>query len=478
MDRPVFAVVGHPNKGKSSIVATLAHNDAVAIARISGTTQRCEEFPMRVDGEELYRLIDTPGFQRARRLLAWLRANCDGVEGRPAAVRAFVEEHREGSRFRDECELLAPIINGAGIIYVVDGSRPYGPEYEAEMEILRWTGRPSMALINPICDESHVDSWRTALGQYFGMVRVFNAMTARFHQQINLLIAFGELQESWRPVMRRAVDLLNSDRQRRHQRAALAIAHTLAEMLSYEMAERMGEGEERALRERRLLERFLDQLRRREEEGRRRVEQTYDHGGLDRQELVLELLDQDLFEMRNWYLWGLSRRELVALATGGGAATGAAIDAGVGGASLMLGAVAGGVVSVGATLLFADRIARVRLRGLLPLGGRDLVCGPVSNRNFPWVVLGRALHHQWLVASRTHARRDRLVLEREGVEAQLIDWGRLFGRDERSELERSFRRLRNSGGDQKRIVALAELIENHLRRVDDEASERQWVDQA
>jgi hypothetical protein len=32
MKAPVFAVVGHPNKGKSSIVATLSQNDAIAIA--------------------------------------------------------------------------------------------------------------------------------------------------------------------------------------------------------------------------------------------------------------------------------------------------------------------------------------------------------------------------------------------------------------------------------------------------------------
>lgn len=31
--QPVFAVVGHPNKGKSSVVATLSQNDAIAIAR-------------------------------------------------------------------------------------------------------------------------------------------------------------------------------------------------------------------------------------------------------------------------------------------------------------------------------------------------------------------------------------------------------------------------------------------------------------
>ena len=59
---PRFAVVGHPNKGKSSIVATLAEDDSVAISPVPGTTKRARVYPMRVDGEVLYELIDTPGF--------------------------------------------------------------------------------------------------------------------------------------------------------------------------------------------------------------------------------------------------------------------------------------------------------------------------------------------------------------------------------------------------------------------------------
>ena len=62
--------------------------------------------------------------------------------------REFLQAHVSDARFHDERELLRPIVEGAGILYVVDGSRPYGRQYEAEMEILRWTGRPRMALIN------------------------------------------------------------------------------------------------------------------------------------------------------------------------------------------------------------------------------------------------------------------------------------------------------------------------------------------
>ena len=49
---PTFVVVGHPNKGKSSIVATLAQDEAVGIADESGTTTTARHFPMRVDGDD------------------------------------------------------------------------------------------------------------------------------------------------------------------------------------------------------------------------------------------------------------------------------------------------------------------------------------------------------------------------------------------------------------------------------------------
>ncbi len=148
---PRFAIVGHPNKGKSSIVATLAEDDAVAISPHPGTTTQARAYPMRLDGETLYELIDTPGFQRARETLdlaRGARARRGRARGRRARVRASAR--RDDPRFHDECELLQPIVDGAGILYVVDGSRPYGRQYEAEMEVLRWTGRPRMALINLI----------------------------------------------------------------------------------------------------------------------------------------------------------------------------------------------------------------------------------------------------------------------------------------------------------------------------------------
>ena len=123
--------------------------------------------------------------------------------GRPDIVRRFVEEHRGEALYAHECELLTPLLEGAGILYVVDGSRPYGIEYEAEMEILRWTARPRMALINMIGSGDYVEEWTTALGQYFGIVRRFDALTAEFDKRLELLGAVGQLSEQWRSNLER-----------------------------------------------------------------------------------------------------------------------------------------------------------------------------------------------------------------------------------------------------------------------------------
>ena len=46
---------------------------------------------------------------------------------RPLAVKRFVEAHRGGERFHDECELLAPVVAGARSINTLPVRRPLRP---------------------------------------------------------------------------------------------------------------------------------------------------------------------------------------------------------------------------------------------------------------------------------------------------------------------------------------------------------------
>ncbi|MFO7652998.1 MAG: GTPase/DUF3482 domain-containing protein [Candidatus Krumholzibacteriia bacterium] len=436
-DRPTFAVVGHPNKGKSSIVATLAHDDSVRIGELPGTTTTCRAYPMKVDGQVLYTLIDTPGFQRARAAWEWLRARETTVDRHPEVVRRFLAEHRGTGRFPDECELLGPVMEGAGILYVVDGSVPYGPEYDAEMEILRWTGQPRLALINPIGEADHLAAWRTALGQFFSVVRVFDAVTADFTRRVELLRAFGQLKDEWRAPLQKAADSLTADRRRRREEAARVVASTLAEMLSLRVDRVIGPDQDTEALKPELVTEYQRRLQDLERRERRTVERIYDHHALDRREAGLDALRaEDLFSSESWRVFGLTRMQLLGLGAVGGAAAGGAIDLATGGASFLAGTLIGGGIGAASTLLAANRLVDVKVLHV-PMGRRRLVAGPSRNRNLPHVVLGRARLHHALVAGRSHAERNALDLDAGAREllAPLDD-------ATRRSLEKAFGRLR------------------------------------
>jgi Domain of unknown function (DUF3482)/50S ribosome-binding GTPase len=438
---PRFAIVGHPNKGKSSIVATLAEDDAVAISPHPGTTTRARAYPMRLDGEVLYELIDTPGFQRARETVTWLESHDRGAGARAAVVSEFVRAHASDPRFHDECELLQPIVEGAGILYVVDGSRPYGRQYEPEMEVLRWTGQPRMALINLIGKGDHIEEWRAALAQYFSIVRVFDAVRADFGKRIELLRAFGAIEERWAQSLNRAADALVADRERRKGLAAGEIADLLIGALTATVTVPLpyAEADEEARAKGRA--KLRDDVRRRERAAQKSVQEIFRHAGLEPRESAAAYLVEDVFSAQSFNVFGLSGTQLALTGAASGAVAGTVIDVALGGASLLLGAGIGAAVGAFGTLAGAGRLAKIEVLGQ-PLGGYELRVGPITDANLPWVLLGRALLLVKLLAERNHARREEFVVDAQAGAhlANAIDSTR------RRNLDAVFRRLRGERG--------------------------------
>jgi len=457
MNAPVFAVVGHPNKGKSSLVATLARDPSVGIGTEPGTTRRTRHFPMRVAGETLYTLVDTPGFQRARSALEWMQQHESDPASRPSVVERFVRAHAGEERFRDECELLQPIIDGAGIIYVVDGAAPYGPEYDAEMEILRWTGGPSMAVINPIGRPRYVDSWENALGQFFKVVRVLDVLLAPFTQQLEVLNAFGQLRDNWRQPLSRAVGALIEDRKRQSDDSAAALAELIAAALACQETKDLPKEEDIRKHTAALEEKYRGRLRQIERRSRREVESIYGHHHLERHEVEMEMLETDLLSKESWLVFGLKRRDLVTVGAVGGAVVGGIADATLLGASFLAGSVLGGVIGGAVGYFSTDKLAEIRILKQ-PLGGRRLRCGPTRNIQFPFVLLNRARLHQSLVAGRTHAQRDILEVDTDNHSARHLIEPLTEGTKGR--LAREFDRIRRAEpGSERRARALARLTD-------------------
>ncbi len=416
---PRIAIVGHPNKGKSSIVATLAEDDSVAISPLPGTTTQARRFPMRVDDELLYELFDTPGFQRPRETLAWLKEHHPSAHERAQTVADFVAAHRQDERFHDECELLGPVLDGAGILYVVDGSKPYGPEYEAEMQVLQWTGQPRMALINLIGEGDYVDAWRRALDQFFSIARVFDATRADFARRVALLQGFGELSETWRPSMERAVAALTTEREHRHRQSAVEIADLLIFVVTCRVTKVLSPEQDIDAPQQKLTQRLHERIRRREKQARDAVQSIYHHASVTREEHDASLLGVDLFSEQAWQIFGLSRGQLATAGALSGAVAGGGVDAVLGGATLLLGAGIGALLGGVGAFVGTPKLARSNLVGL-PIGGRELTVGPIRDPNIGWVIVTRALLHHRLVAERNHARREALIIDA-GAEHHLAE---------------------------------------------------------
>ncbi len=437
MSAPVFVVVGHVNKGKSSIVSTLTEDDTVAISKAPGTTTSCRAFPMRVDGELLFTLVDTPGFEQARHVLAWLRERETSAADRSEVVAAFLREHATSGEFPEECELLRPILEGGGILYVVDGSRPYSSEYEAEMEILRWTGQPRMALVNRIGSEDHVQTWSAALDQYFRLVRVFDAHEAEPADRLRLLDSIRALHEPWAPSIERAIRSLRQEQARRLSHTAREVADMIADMLSLVAEKRLQHFDDPEPYREDLEERYRTKMRACEDGSRRKIEALYQHLSFDCREADLELLHEDLFAEGTWLRLGLGRQELATTGAVGGALLGGGLDVLVGGASVFLGTLIGGVAGGAAGWLAKGRLAHMKVKGL-PLGGKLLTYGPAKSAQLPWILLDRALLHAQAVSGRAHARRDALSLpapsDREGPSSAI-------GLEQRAKLKILFDRL-------------------------------------
>ncbi len=441
---PVFAVVGHPNRGKSSVVATLSQNDRIAIALEPGTTRVSQPYPLNVDGRTLYTLVDTPGFQRPRRVLEWLQAHSLSASDRPETVAAFVHQHRDNPRFRDECELLTPIIEGAGIIYVVDGSVPYTAEQEAEMTILRWTGQPSLALINRIGPDDHTATWQSALGQFFQIVRIFDAVRAPFEQHLGLLKAFGQLRPDWEQPLQEATGYLTRQRQDRQWQSARLIAEALAEMLTHQesstLPKSLAANPDRTLEDG-LREKWYQSQRDREEKLRRDIETLYQHHCIARQEAALAWHhDHDLFSEETRQAWGVSRTYLATAGFGAGAVGGAGIDALTLGHSLGTGALIGGLLGAAGSYFYGDRLAVRMLTPKALKGAGELqtaTFGPVQDLQFGYIVLGRAVDHWWHISQRNHAGRDPLALPPSDHH-----WLETLAGDTRKTLQRLLVRLR------------------------------------
>ena len=423
------------------------------MAKILVPTKSATSFFLKLQGETLFELIDTPGFQRPYQVYNWLKKHEQGAASHPQIIQDFLSLDGIQKNFPDEYEILSPIVNGAGILYVVDGSIPYGLEYEAELEILRWTGSPRMALINPISSTLYLKEWETALSQFFNVVRVFNAEKAEFDKQLELLDTFGQLKESWKSPLKKAVSALSRDRHSKCQESALIISNMLIDMLNFQLESKINENDDQKTLESKLQENLKAQLIEIENTARSSIERIFRYENMNKEDDTLfKLAQTDLFSSESWRLFGLDKKDFYTFSALSGAAIGGSLDLASGGSSLLMGSFFGGLIGATTAFFAADKLVDVRIV-FLALGQRVLVVGPVKNLSFPHLVFKRARFHFQLLLERTHANRSALNFDIE--KSQIIS---SLKESDKLKLEKCFRGIRNQSITKENNEQLRDLI--------------------
>jgi GTPase Era involved in 16S rRNA processing len=399
---PRLAIMGHPNAGKSSVVATLTENDRIAIDKRAGTTTESDLYPVIIDGQTVIEFIDTPGFQNPSAILEWFEAN----EGKGDLAGAFVKAHRSDPLFAHDCALLEPVAAGAGIILVVDGSKRIKEKDRIEIELLRLTARPRMAILNNLSNQTrYMTQWQDALSKAFNSVREFNAHRATYAERIKLLTALKSIDQRWEDRLELTIDAFQRDWDRRTDQAVSTIMELLREALSYRYTETVKDkhlvfqsGRDRVKAE--VMAAFEDALRTLEVKAQEQIRANFRHNVWNLP--PDSILGQDLLSDEVSQALGLSRRQLAMVGVAAGAASGATIDIATAGHSLGAGAFLG--AATGGFLGFMGGNALAKLDIEKTPGTQRFSVGPVSNPRFPFVLLDRIILYSARAMNWAHGR--------------------------------------------------------------------------
>jgi hypothetical protein len=231
-----LSLISHTNVGKTTLARTLLRRDVGDIRDGAHVTDTATGYTLIESSEgDTLRLWDTPGFGDSARLLRRLRQS-----GNPLgwfltqvwdryAHRPFFSSQLAVRNVRDAADVVLYLVNAA--------EDPAGSGYlDPEMQILGWTGKPVLVLLNQLGaprpaeqERAEVERWAAHLAGYpwVSGTLAFDAFARCWVQEHALLERIGaalpesarekfaRLGAAWRArneeVFRRSVDLLATE---------------------------------------------------------------------------------------------------------------------------------------------------------------------------------------------------------------------------------------------------------------------------
>jgi len=212
-----IVLISHTNAGKTTLARTLLAQDIGTVRDAPHVTEIASAHELLRVGQARLRLWDTPGFGDSARLAARLRN-----AGNPLGwlLREVWDRHRDRPLWCSQQALRTAREQADVLLYLVNAAEsPHDAGYlAAEMDILRWVGKPVLALLNQLgaprpadVEAAEVSVWREHL-QSIGPVQAVLPMDAfaRCWVQDSVLLnaiatalppprraLFAPLQEAW-----------------------------------------------------------------------------------------------------------------------------------------------------------------------------------------------------------------------------------------------------------------------------------------
>jgi hypothetical protein len=168
-----LSLVSHTNAGKTTLARTLLGRDVGTVRDAPHVTEFADVFTLleTPQGEQL-KLWDTPGFGDSVRLVKRLKSSGNPLGWFMSEVwdrwrdRAFWSSQQAMRNVRDEADVLLYLVNAS--------ESPEGAGYvQPEMELLGWTGKPVVVLLNQLgapregaFEAEEIALWKSHLARY------------------------------------------------------------------------------------------------------------------------------------------------------------------------------------------------------------------------------------------------------------------------------------------------------------------------
>ena len=166
--KPVFAVIGKPNNGKSTIISALTFDDRVKVADEIGTTKELAQYKYTYQGQEICSFFDTPGFENSKEIWRYIEKKKALEIPVKEIFREFIEEFEGDDFFKKDIHILQAIVQSDFVIFVVDISKRFNKNTGVhELRIIKELQLKTVVLFNQLQKEKDYSTqWREELEKF------------------------------------------------------------------------------------------------------------------------------------------------------------------------------------------------------------------------------------------------------------------------------------------------------------------------